>query len=133
MNFLNKKIFITLILTAVLLFLHVGAIKFGWYYLFYEFDMLPHFLGGLVVFLIIYNFALIFEKEIKISKILLLVFFVTIGWEFFEIYLDNTFGVEYARTFDSVSDIFLGMAGATIGAFFTAKINKNIYNNINGK
>lgn len=133
MNFLNKKIFITLILTAVLLFLHVGAIKFGWYYLFYEFDMLPHFLGGLVVFLIIYNFALIFEKEIKISKILLLVFFVTIGWEFFEIYLDNTFGVEYARTFDSVSDIFLGMAGATTGAFFTAKINKNIYNNINGK
>lgn len=133
MNFLNKKIFITLILSALLLFLHVGAIKFGWYYLFYEFDMLPHFLGGLVVFLIIYNFALIFEKEIKISKILLLVFFVTIGWEFFEIYLDNTFGVEYARTFDSVSDIFLGMAGATIGAFFTAKINKNIYNNINGK
>lgn len=133
MNFLNKKIFITLILSALLLFLHVGAIKFGWYYLFYEFDMLPHFLGGLVVFLIIYNFALIFEKEIKISKILLLVFFVTVGWEFFEIYLDNTFGVEYARTFDSVSDIFLGMAGATIGAFFTAKINKNIYNNINGK
>lgn len=133
MNFLNKKIFFTLFLTVFLLFIHVGAIKFSWYYMFYEFDMIPHFLGGLVIFLIIYNFSLIFRREIKIFNIIWLVFLVTIGWEFFEIYLDNTFGVEYARTFDSLSDICLGVAGATIGAFFTARINKNIYNNINGK
>lgn len=101
--------------------------------MFYEFDMIPHFLGGLVIFLIIYNFSLIFRREIKIFNIIWLVFLVTIGWEFFEIYLDNTFGVEYARTFDSLSDICLGVAGATTGVFFTARINKNIYNNINGK
>ncbi len=133
MNFLNKKIFFTLFLSGLLLFVHVGAIKFGWYYMVYEFDMIPHFLGGLVIFLIIYNFASIFKKELKISEIIWLVFFVTIGWEFFEIYLDNTFGVEYARTFDSLSDICLGVAGSIVGAFFTAKIEKTVYNNINGK
>lgn len=65
------------------------------------------------------------------SNILWIVFVVTIGWEIFEIYLDNTFGVEYARTFDSLSDICLGMAGSLFGAFFTARKEKNVYNKIN--
>jgi len=95
--------------------------------------MIPHFLGGLLIFLILYSGSLIFKKDIKIFLMLFLVLLATIFWEFFEIYLDNAFGVQYARTFDSFSDICLGMAGAVIGHLLTAKNEETIYNKGNGE
>lgn len=128
MTEIHKKIFFTLFLAGFLLVFHVSAMKFSWYYLIYELDMFPHFLGGLVIFFTIRTFLDVFKKELRTTHVLLLVFIATIVWEIFEIYLDSRFGVEFARNFDSLSDIFLGMLGGLVGVFLTGKSQKNIYN-----
>ncbi len=93
--------------------------------------MIPHFLGGVVVYLSLTSLFILLNKKLGENTKLFLVFVATIVWEIFEIYLDNTFGVEYARNFDSLSDICLGILGAISVSFLTGKKDKTVYNNIN--
>ena len=115
----------TIILSAllaigVLYLLHVlGIIYFYWTYWWY--DVITHFLGGMVVGLGL-CWALFSLKNFR-TKILIVfisTLLIGIGWEVFEYYYDISKSQEnYTR--DTLNDLTLDVAGALLVVALTSK------------
>jgi hypothetical protein len=109
------------ILATLIIFVSIVnflATKAMWYYIFWWFDMPMHFLGGLVVALLI---SYIFYKTIlqypliPVAYILLGVFVVGFGWEVFEYIFNNLIAGQAWILLDTLSDLCFDLAGGMIG------------------
>ncbi len=108
-------------MSLLLAFLHIGAMQFKWYWFFWWFDILTHFVGGVVVALGLLFWYIkygsvkrsITKKEVfVISTLGVLV--VGVLWELFEFLVGGSNFAESGFTADSISDLFTDIAG---GAF----------------
>jgi hypothetical protein len=109
------------------------ANTFHWYFSIWYFDMPMHFLGGLLVgFLVLYLFfPRISLSPSAIVKILLLVLVVGIGWEVFEVLVDNFIAQNPFNALDTFSDLFFDLSGGAFALlYFSKKIMLGLGNEV---
>jgi hypothetical protein len=111
------------ILATLIIFvaiLNYIAMKAMWYYIFWYFDMPMHFLGGVVLTLLVsyvlYN-RITKEDIVPVLHILLAVLIIGVGWEVFEYVFNNVIAGQIWNMLDTLSDICFDMAGGVMGLF----------------
>lgn len=129
----KQKIFITsfLVLVIVAIFHYIG-IKYYLYWTVKWYDIPMHILGGLWVSLLslsiyahFYGNASIINYRRKVFKVVFLVLlFVTVSWEVFELIGKITFLNDKGYWLDTFKDIFDGYIGGMIGYFFFIRNKK---------
>lgn len=131
--YLRKKLIESIAVVFVLNFL---ATYFNWYRLFWWFDMLMHFLGGLfVAWLVFYVFARISKNNeieydiLLIKKVVLWSLVIGLGWEWFEWVTDILTGANNMHMLDSYSDIFFDLAGTFTALYIFNNKYINLENN----
>ena len=119
----SKKLLIRLILIIFLIFLlSYLAMEFYWYSSIWYLDMPMHFLGGFWLGLIvIYLFFLKDDVFKSIFKILFFVSSIGIGWEIFEIVVNNYVTQNYFNYLDTISDIFFDLSGGLFAILYFLK------------
>ncbi len=105
---------IIFILSTLLVMLHNAALEGSWYWKFPWFDLVMHFLGGLVFGCISVWILLRFFSEKHAFTYLVwwlcgIVFVVGISWEVFEYLADVAFAEHYLL--DTVSDMIMDLLG----------------------
>ena len=91
---------------------HFVATKLYWYSAIWWLDMLVHFLGGFWLGLVFLYFFPLQDKSFRsICKIFLPVFFIGIGWEVFEILVNDVIAQNLFDVMDFTSDLFFDLAG----------------------
>ncbi|HTE48724.1 MAG TPA: hypothetical protein VK675_02365 [Candidatus Paceibacterota bacterium] len=121
----SKKLVKRLIyLILFILIVNFFANEFSWYYLVWNLDMIMHFQGGIWAGLaIIYLFPPKAYSIDSVLKILLAVFFIGVGWEVFEILVNETIARNPFNSLDTMSDIFFDLSGgATAVLYFFKRI-----------
>lgn len=115
------------------LFQYLAQKFFGIYFLYPNFDIPMHLLGGVTMAmtgLSLLTIAedqkwLLLKKNPVFLRILLVVFFVALMavlWEFHEFLMDHFLGTHMQpSTFDTMKDLFLGLFGALIGTSVLSK------------
>lgn len=116
----RKKLFKHLTyLIFFILVVNFLANKFYWYSSVWYFDMIMHFLGGFWIGLaFFYLFSPKNNSVSSVFKILFLVLFVGIGWEVFEIFVNNTIVQNPFNALDTISDVFFDLAGGAFAMFY---------------
>ncbi len=119
----KKKLFIRLATLVFFIFLfNYIANSFYWYSSIWYFDMIMHFLGGFWLGL---SFLWLFPvKDISflpIFKILLGVLVIGLGWEVYEIIINESIAQNPFNTLDSISDIFFDLAGGFLSIVYFFK------------
>ena len=109
-------IFLTLFLALIVASLHLGALEYYWYWTYWWFDILLHFLSGVLIgFLFLSLFESHIHKEIfekhMFLLIILFVFMVGFGWEVFEVIIQPDIVVESDYVLDTFSDILVDFSG----------------------
>jgi len=108
-------------LTVLIFVLNFLGNNFGWYSSVWYFDNIMHFLGGFwLAFMGIY----IFKKDIPLNlvfKVLTLVFVVSVGWEIFEILVNEAIAQNPFDTINTVSDLIFDLAGGGAALFYYMK------------
>ncbi len=115
----------TIWLILFILIANLLALKFYWYYSIWYFDMPMHFLGGFFIGLASVYFAVSRGGKGSAFKILSVVFLVGVGWEVFEILVDETVTSHPFNLLDSVSDLFFDMAGGALSLYYCYNLKKN--------
>ncbi|OHA31925.1 MAG: hypothetical protein A3H57_00520 [Candidatus Taylorbacteria bacterium RIFCSPLOWO2_02_FULL_43_11] len=122
-------------LIAAVSFVQASGIFFGFYAMFWWWDIVAHFLGGaflglLFVWLFFYSGYFGWAKSLLIGKrhVLISVFFAIITaclWEIYE-YLLGPFFSYGNYVYDTTKDIFMGTAGAFVSStyFVVTKLKK---------
>ena len=88
------------------------------------FDMIMHFLGGLWLgFLFLYILP---HQEHPTSfssviKTLLFVFFIGIGWEIYEIVVNDVIAQNPFNILDTISDLFFDLTGGALSILYYVK------------
>ncbi len=81
-----------------------------------------HFFGGFWVALaFIYLFSLKNGSFNSIFKVLLFVFFVGVGWEIFEIFINDVATQNSFDFLDAISDLFFDLTGGALGVLYFFK------------
>ena len=119
----SKKLLIRLtFLIFFILALNILAHQFYWYSSLWWFDMPMHFMGGL--WLGLAWLWLLAPQDISfksILKIILLVLFIGVLWEVFEVIVDKLISHNRFNTLDTLSAIFFDLAGGTFAIFYYIK------------
>lgn len=117
---MNRKFSWEIVFLIVLIFLlNFIASKFYWYSSVWFFDMFMHFLGGFwlgMVSLWFLNYG-----EISLKNVFSVIFFVLLiglGWEFFEIIINNSFAKDKFDLFDTLSDVCFDLSGGFFSVFY---------------
>jgi hypothetical protein len=112
----------------VLLSLNTIAHTFYWYTAIWGFDKVMHTIGGIFLALLI---GAIFWPQVNtlhnhnmFVTIVLFVFVIGLGWEYYEYIVQAFTRVPLANIPDSIGDITFDMIGGSIGAFFVILLNK---------
>ena len=133
----KEVLFVSFALTIFVGVLHHYAMLNFWYWLYWWFDILMHFLGGLLVSIIaiwVYYFSgffsgVSFNKKNLLKFSIIAVLVVGISWEVFEIIIKETINEP-----DFISDTFLDLILDLVGAFVAYRyIAYNFLENKNGK
>lgn len=132
-NMLRKpffgEMFLVLVVIAVL---HTVATIYFWYWRFFWFDILMHFLGGLWVALMFFWLLQIVNKsslEIKTVKksvlaAVLCAFMVGIFWEIFENVSGVAFVLHQNYVFDTLKDLGMDMLGGFCAGLYAYQVLK---------
>ena len=118
---LTKRLIYLILFILVVNFL---SNKFYWYYSVWYLDMIMHFLGGFWVGLLaIYLFPpKDYAFDVKtILKILLFVLLIGVGWEIFEILVNDVLARNPFNTLDTLSDIFFDLSGGAFAILYFLK------------
>jgi len=84
--------------------------------------MIMHFLGGFWVGLVSFYFFTFQGISSKlILRILSLVLIIGIGWELFEILVNDAFARNSFNSLDTLSDIFFDLAGGSLSILYFLK------------
>ncbi len=120
----NTLLYSTLVLAIIAGLLFVLSNLFYFYWLYWWFDVLMHFLvaftGGLGLYWGFFHSGIIFQGEwpsraLAVVLVFIAVMFVAVGWEIFEHLNGFTQSTEgYIR--DTVNDLILGGAGGLLAA-----------------
>jgi len=122
---MRKKFLLSIFfLASSIAFLHMIGSEFFLYWRFWWYDIVMHFLGGLMVGMIalwVYNYFEYFKnKEINKSLIFLYTFLVVlsvgIGWEVFEFLIEVDFSNNY------ISDTSLDLIMDIVGSLFSSVV-----------
>ena len=98
------------------------ANRFFWYYSIWYFDMIMHFLGGFWIGLAsVYLFSHKNSFQKLVFKILSVVFLIGVGWEIFEIIVNNITTQTSFDYLDTISDIFFDLSGGALAIFYFYK------------
>ena len=104
--------------------------KLNWYISIWYFDMPMHFLGGVFLGFLAFYCAKYFNFDIfnsTFKKQLLYIFFFTlvvgIGWEIYEIMINNLIAQNPFNTLDTISDLCFDVSGGMMATFFFLKKN----------
>ncbi|MCX6752595.1 MAG: hypothetical protein NTZ87_03840 [Candidatus Nomurabacteria bacterium] len=121
----RKKLIKRLICFILFIFIvNFVANKFYWYYTIWYFDMPMHFLGGFWIGLASLYFLFTESKALTfqfIIKILLCVLLVGIGWEVFEILVNNVTIRDSFNYLDTFSDILFDLSGGVFAILYFFK------------
>lgn len=119
---------VSLILSALLLFLHLIAIKYFFYLSIGWYDSMMHLIGGASIAALslwfLYNFKPHFSARFVFLYALFLSLVVGIFWEIFERFIDLAQHVYLSYPFDTAKDIIMDLLGAS---FFTSIFLKTHY------
>ena len=95
---------------------------FYWHVSIWYYDMIMHFLGGFWVGLVSFYFFTFQGISSKlILRILSLVLIIGIGWELFEILVNDAFASNSFNSLDTLSDIFFDLAGGSLSILYFLK------------
>jgi hypothetical protein len=124
----QKKLLVRLASLVIFIFLvNTLSYKFYWYSSMWWFDMFMHFLGGAwVALFVVWIFKYQAIDNSKIFKITLGVLTVAISWEIFEFLVDGNLAKDGISVLDSISDVFLGLAGGLTAIFYSMKRLMNV-------
>ena len=126
MRILKSLIFLMFFIFLV----DLAAKEFYFYFTFWWFDVIMHFLSGAWVgFFFTYVFSRKNNLPLSVLKVILWVLIVGILWEFFEVYTQNYLTGSPFNTFDTVSDIFLDLLGGFSAIYFSMKKSTPIEKN----
>jgi len=123
-----------IIIGIVVAAVHVTALIFSLYWVYWWLDIVMHFLGGLLVAMFGIWFYEKFQKETLFNgedyKVLLnVIIFVTIVglfWETFELFFDATSTTKVAYVRDTIFDFVMNTVGTITGFFYAKYIIKKI-------
>ena len=111
---MDRKKFIKPLIYLIFFILVINFLgnKFYWYSSVWYFDMIMHFLGGFWVGLAYFYIFSPQSISLKlIFKILLAVLFIGIGWEVYEILVNDILAQNPFDFLDTLSDIFFDLFG----------------------
>ena len=118
----KKLIKLLTYLIFFILVINFFANKFYWYSSIWYFDMIMHFLGGFWIGLT--SFYIFSPQNISgklIFKILLLVLCIGIGWEVYEILVNDILAQNSFNFLDTFSDIFFDLSGGLCAMLYLWK------------
>lgn len=115
---IKRLIFLILLLFVINFF----ANKLYWYSSIWYFDMIMHFLGGFWIGLLYIYFHNKESVSLRfVFKILLFTFLIGVGWEIFEILVNDVIAQNPFNTLDTFSDLFFDLAGGGISILYFLK------------
>ena len=125
---LTLAFFQTLLLTV----LHHCALEYLWYCEYWWFDIPMHFMGGFLGGILAvwaycrvpYVGKFLYKFVSPSAVVVLLVFFVTLLWEVFEVWAGISIH-EPRYLFDTTKDMMVGMLGGTVSLLFVRWIEIN--------
>jgi len=118
----RKKLTKRLVYLILFIFVvNLLANKLYWYYSIWCFDMLMHFLGGFWVGLLFLYFSPIQKDLNSVVRILLFVLFVSIGWEIYEVLVNDLIARNPFNFLDTMSDIFFDLSGGACAILYYFK------------
>jgi hypothetical protein len=119
----RKRLSIPFYSLIILIFvLNSVATKFSWYFSVWYFDMIMHFLGGFWIGLAYVYLLSPEDKSIStVFKILLFVIFIGIGWEVYEIWVNEIIIQNPLNFLDIISDILFDLSGGTLAILYFFK------------
>jgi uncharacterized membrane protein YjdF len=125
----NKALYVNLVIAPVLVVLHfIGSAK-HFYFTYWWFDIMMHFLGGVIVFLLSSWFYARFLKEDLSLRafIFALVSVLAVGsaWEIYENVIKLTYRAFGSYRFDTIKDVLVDMAGAFIAFLVLNRLNRH--------
>ena len=118
---LFKEMFGVLVLIA---FLHITGMNYFWYWKFFWFDILTHFLGGLWVGLAVLWLGNYLLEDWKLNKrqtmffVLCAVVFIGISWEVFEYVNGITVANKKGYWSDTYLDIIMDLIGGVLAGLY---------------
>lgn len=113
-------------LSVGIAFLHITAIVFYLYWIFWWYDMFVHFLGGIFIALFVLwiqffsgyvSVPVSFSARHAFFFTLFWLFAIGIGWEVFERLVGHTWSIE-GYWLDTSIDVALGIIGGVVGFLF---------------
>jgi hypothetical protein len=125
---MNKNGFLVFTLTFATLvaFLHLLAIQYYLYWLIWWYDIIMHFLGGVVVASFTGWFTFDLVKRLGQYKYFILVLgiflVVAVLWEIFEYSVGFTYRAFGSYKFDTTKDIIVGLIGASTFLAFSLEL-----------
>jgi len=132
----KKLLFFNLILAFIVSFLNKLALDNFLYWKFWWYDIMMHFLGGLVIGAIALWAFYFFDYFKNLNKSFLNIVFISVsvvliigvGWEIFEVLVDPGYFRE-GYVFDTILDLIMDTLGAIIGGVIYYKFlnSKNNY------
>ncbi len=106
--------------------MHFLATKFYWYFSISYLDMFMHFLGGFWIGLLyFYLFPLKENYRISFFRILIFVLGVGIGWEVFEMFVNDVVARNSFDYLDTLSDLFFDLFGGLCAILYIRNGQKN--------
>ncbi len=119
----RKKLIKRLVQLILFIFIvNFLANKFYWYSSIWYFDMPMHTLGGFWIGLASIYFLPPKNNSLNsVIKILLLVLVIGIGWEIYEIGVNDIIAQNPFNYLDTISDIFFDLAGGTFSILYFFK------------
>ncbi len=124
---MKRKTFALLaVLLYVILTLHLSALYFYWYWMFWWYDILLHFLGGLwLAGTALWFLQYIRQKQMSQIKQYLfpvgIVIIIGLGWEIFEFSLDTFIIFQTNDIIDTMSDLGMDIAGSLTASLIMIK------------
>ena len=140
--FFKQKIFVASFITLdIIAIFHYIGLKYELYWKYGWYDIPMHILGGIWAALFFLSAYAFFCRNVSIinyrKKIFLMVFlvlfFVTVGWEVFELWGGITFMSDKEYWFDATKDIFDGYVGGMIACLFYLRNKKTTADLMSGR
>jgi len=119
----RKKLLIPIVSLIILIFImNFLANKFYWYFSIWYFDIIMHFLGGFWLGLVaVYCFSYQSLSGSPVFKILAFILLVGLGWEVFEILINNFAGQIPFNIIDTLLDIVFDISGGLCAILYLWK------------
>ena len=119
------------ILLYIIATLHIAALYFSWYWEFWWYDIMMHFLGGFWLFGM--GFLLLFFSKTKRPHLSIygcafaLLLIIGMLWELFEFSLDTLVVFQSNDLVDTVSDIGMDIAGGLVAFLVVKNVKHSLY------